>query len=110
MEPVKSWLEKAKAPSSSSAKAASRADQFIRERANQCFVVRGQDSTGRDAVYVVLIDQPKLKAFQKHQIGDTYNLEDYGKIVYSCYGHTIPAHVQQMLTEKYGFDNLGEPH
>ncbi|GAB3951984.1 hypothetical protein GCM10028805_33060 [Spirosoma harenae] len=110
MNPAKSWLDKVAKGQSVIAKtrpASSHEEQLIRNRNHLCFTLRGRDSTGRDAVYVVLIDEARKSAFLKHQVGDTYNLEEYGKIIYSAYGTTIPPDVCQMLAETYGFENLG---
>jgi hypothetical protein len=82
-------------------------DQLIKSRADMCYKVVGRDSTGREAYYFVLIDKDKKQQFLKHKVGDTYNLEDYGRIVYSAYGTKVPKEVKEMLKDKYGFDNLG---
>ncbi|GAB3313322.1 hypothetical protein GCM10027299_00220 [Larkinella ripae] len=81
-------------------------DRLIRANAHLCYKVVGKDSTGRDAYYFILLDKNKKQAFLQHQVGDTYNLEEYGEIVYSGYGTTVPEDVLKMLQEKYGFDNV----
>lgn len=81
-------------------------DKLIKSRADMCYKVSGRDSTGREAYYFILIDKDKKEQFLKHTVGDTYNLEDYGKIIYSAYGTIVPEEVKEMLKEKYGFDNL----
>lgn len=115
VEEKKSFLDKAKKssnrPSTSSIAPKARddnfMDKFIKSRADMCYKVVGRDSTGREAYYFVLIDKEKKEQFLKHKVGDTYNLEDYGKIIYSAYGTTVPQEVKDMLKDKYGFDNLG---
>lgn len=79
---------------------------IIKSQNNRVFKISGRDSTGRSAYYFVLIEKNKVQDFLKHKVGDTYNLEDYGKIVYSAYGEKVPREVKEMLKEKYGFDNL----
>lgn len=81
-------------------------DKLVKSRSDLCYKVVGRDSTGREAYYFVLIDKEKKLQFLKHKVGDTYNLEDYGKIVYSAYGTKVPKEVKEMLKEKYGFDNI----
>jgi hypothetical protein len=113
-----SFLDKAKKKGGSSGGAASILnkaredknfmDTLIKSRADMCYKVVGRDSTGREAYYFVLIDKDKKSQFLRHKVGDTYNLEDYGKIVYSAYGTKVPKEVKEMLKEKYGFDNLGD--
>lgn len=82
-------------------------DTTIKLKADMCYKVVGRDSTGREAYYFVLIDKDKKQDFLRHKVGDNYNLEDYGKIVYSAYGTKVPKYIKEMLKEKYGFDNLG---
>jgi hypothetical protein len=107
-----SFLDKAKKngikPSSHAPKARDEnfMDKLIKSRADMCYKVSGRDSTGREAYYFILIDKEKKEQFLKHTVGDTYNLEDYGKIIYSAYGTVVPQEVKEMLKEKYGFDNL----
>lgn len=82
-------------------------EQMIRSRAGDlCYKVFGTDSTGRQAWYIVMLDPLKKDAFLKHKDGDKYDLLDYGKIVASAYGDTIPDDVKKDLADKYGFDNL----
>ncbi len=81
-------------------------DHLINTRGDLCYKVTGRDITGRNAWYFILVDKEKKEAFLKHKAGDSYNLEDYGKIIISGYGDEIPLDVQEMLKEKYGFDNF----
>lgn len=108
MEEKKSWLDKVGGKKEKKSKVLSREDEIIKSNADLCYKVVGRDSTGREAYYFVLIDKNKKAAFLKNRVGDSYNLEDYGKIIYSAYGSEVPAKVKKMLKEKYGFDNLGE--
>ncbi|MDX1949776.1 MAG: hypothetical protein SFT90_04680 [Rickettsiales bacterium] len=81
-------------------------DHLINSRGDLCYKVTGRDITGRNAWYFILVDKEKKDAFLKHKSGDSYNLEDYGKIIISGYGDSVPPDVQEMLKEKYGFDNF----
>lgn len=103
----KSWSEKvSKKTSSPDLKWTEKINRD--KMAQSCYKVVGRDSTGREAYYFVYIkDEAKRNAFLKHKVGDTYNLEDYGEVVYSAYGTRVPKDVREMLAKKYGFDNFG---
>lgn len=81
-------------------------DHLINSRGDLCYKVVGRDITDRIAWYFVLVDKEKKEAFLKHKTGDSYNIEDYGKIIISGYGEEVPEDVQEMLKEKYGFENF----
>jgi hypothetical protein len=81
-------------------------DHLIRSRSDLCYQVMGKDTTGRIAWYFILIDKEKKEQFLEHKQGDSYDLADYGKIIASGYGDTVPDDVKAMLKEKYGFDNF----
>ncbi len=81
-------------------------DHLINSRGDLCYKVSGRDITGRNAWYFVLVDKDRKESFLKHKSGDSYNLEDYGKIIISGYGDSVPDDVQEMLKDKYGFDNF----
>lgn len=104
----KLWSEKIK--KKTSAADLKWTEKLTRDKmAQSCYKIVGRDSTGREAYYFVHIkDEAKKKAFLAHQVGDTYNIEDYGEVVYSAYGTDVPKEVREMLAEKYGFDNFGD--
>jgi preprotein translocase subunit SecA len=81
-------------------------DEYIRANSGHCYQVTGKDSTGQVAWYFVLVDPDKKEAFLEHIQGDSYDIADYGRIIASGYGETIPESVQQHLRDKYGFDNF----
>lgn len=81
-------------------------DEHIDRNGDRVYKVTGRDITGRTAWYFILVDVGKKQRFLEHKNGDSYNLEDYGKIIISGYGDSIPLDVQEMLREKYGFDNF----
>lgn len=81
-------------------------DHLISSRGDLCFKIVGRDITGEIAWYYVLVDKDKKDSFLKHKPGDSYNIEDYGKIIVSGYGEEVPEDIQEMLKEKYGFDNF----
>lgn len=78
----------------------------IRHLSYYNFQVNGKDTTGRVAWYFIIVDPDKRKEFQARKLGDSYDLADYGKIIASGYGDSVPDDVKEMLREKYGFDNF----
>jgi hypothetical protein len=78
------------------------ADKIRRERANNLFLVRGNDSTGRAAWYFVLVDPAKKAAFHRAATGQL-ELNAYGRIVASGYGTDPPADVRERMKTEYGF-------
>ena len=77
-------------------------DKIRRERANNLFLVRGNDSTGRAAWYFVLVDPAKKTAFRKASTGQL-ELNAYGRIVASGYGADPPTDVRDRMKTEYGF-------
>ena len=80
-------------------------DQLIARRGHLIHKLKAKDSTGRWAYYFVLI-QPNLepKFLQALESTETLDLEDYGRIVASCYGESPNEKTKTFLKEKYGFD------
>ena len=78
------------------------ADRVRRERADNVFLVRGNDSTGRPAWYFVLVDPAKKAAFRKAFSGQV-ELNAYGRIIASGYGTDPPADVRERMKTEYGF-------
>ncbi|AWM40957.1 hypothetical protein GobsT_04590 [Gemmata obscuriglobus] len=78
------------------------ADRVRRERSGNLFLVRGKDSTGRDAWYFLLVDPGKRAAFRKASGGEL-QLNAYGRIIASGYGVSPPAAVRERMRTEYGF-------
>ena len=84
-------------------------DQVISQRGHLIHKVKAKDTTGRWAYYFVLVEQPReaafLKALEKAlEDNGTMNLEDFGKVIDSCYGESPTQEVKDRLKDKYGFD------
>jgi hypothetical protein len=78
--------------------------QYIAKRGHLIHKLKAKDSTGRWAYYFVLIEGELEQAFmQAIQSTKNIDLEDYGKVVASCYGEEPNAAIKTMLREKYGF-------
>ncbi|NJR75627.1 MAG: hypothetical protein HC773_22435 [Scytonema sp. CRU_2_7] len=80
-------------------------DKYFAERGHLIHKLKAKDSTGRWAYYFVYVkpdlEQAFLKALESGQIID---LEDYGKVIGSCYGEKPSKQLRSFLKEKYGFD------
>ena len=80
-------------------------DQIIAKKGHLIHKLKAKDTTGRWAYYFVLVEPPREQAFLKAIEGDgTIDLEDFGKVIASCYGETPNDEIKQYLKEKYGFD------
>lgn len=78
------------------------ADRVRRERSDNVFLVRGNDSTGRAAWYFLLVDPAKKAAFRKAATGQL-ELNAYGRVVASGYGNDPPSDVRERMKTEYGF-------
>ena len=78
-----------------------------RERGNNVFLVRGNDSTGRPAWYFVLVDPAKRAAFRKAFSGQL-QLNAYGRILASGFGAEPPPDVRERMKTEYGFTESSE--
>lgn len=80
-------------------------DQEIARKGHLIHKLKAKDTTGRWAYYFVLVERPKepffLKAIEGKGIID---LQDYGKVIASCYGEEPTKEIKEFLKEKYNFD------
>jgi hypothetical protein len=80
-------------------------DRFISQQGHLVHKLKAKDTTGRWAYYFIYIrdalEQEFLKALESNQ---TIDLEDYGKVIASCYGEEPNDEIKAFLKEKYGFD------
>lgn len=80
-------------------------DQIIAKKGHLIHKLKAKDTTGRWAYYFVLVEAPREQAFLKSIEGDgIIDLEDYGKVIASCYGEEPNQEIKDFLKEKYGFD------
>ncbi|HRK69843.1 MAG TPA: hypothetical protein PKY73_20030 [Hyphomonas sp.] len=87
------------------AKPRSQADQLIAKSGHLVHKLKAKDTTGRWAYYFVYVERAKEKAFLAAIEGDgIIQLEDYGRVVASCYGEEPDEETKAFLKEKYGFD------
>jgi hypothetical protein len=80
-------------------------DKLIAQKGHHIHKLKAKDSTGRWAYYFVYIapalEQEFLKALESDK---SIDLEDYGKVIGSCYGEEPDDKLKAFLKEKYGFD------
>ncbi len=80
-------------------------DDEIASKGHLIHKLKAKDSTGRWAYYFVLVQEEKEKPFMAAISGyGTVDLEDYGKVIASCYGETPNAETKRFPKEKYDFD------
>lgn len=78
-------------------------DRFIASSGHLIHKLKAKDSTGRWAYYFVYIPEEKERDFFTAIKGDgMIDLEDYGKVVASCYGEQPTHEVAAYLKERYG--------
>ena len=80
-------------------------DKLIAKQGHFVHKLKAKDSSGRWAYYFVHItpalEQEFLKALESDK---SIDLEDYGKVIGSCYGEEPDNKLKAFLKEKYGFD------
>lgn len=78
-------------------------DKFLKNRKEPMHLIRTQDSSGKDCYYVIMASGKKIEMFKNSN--DAYvDLNEYGIIVTSGWGHEPSDETKQMLKEKYNFD------
>ena len=80
--------------------------KIIQSNAHHLRCVIADDETGRKAYYYILVDAPKIVAYNKAMETGTLDLADYGKIIESGYGEP-PEHIKKHMLETYGYDTDG---
>lgn len=80
-------------------------DRLIASRGHLIHKLKAKDTTGRWAYYFVLVMPLREAAFLAAIKGEgIIDLEDYGKVVASCYGEEPSEEVRNLLKARYGFD------
>lgn len=79
-------------------------DKLIGRSGHLIHKLKAKDTTGRWAYYFVYVPAGKEQLFLRAIDGDgTVDLEDYGKVIASCYGEEPTQEIKDFLKEKYGF-------
>ncbi len=80
-------------------------DQLVARKGHLIHKLKARDTTGQWAYYFVLVEPVHESDFLKALEGQgTANLEEYGKIIASCYGEEPTPEVKSYLKDKYDFD------
>lgn len=78
--------------------------EYIAKRGHLVHKLKAKDRTGRWAYYFVLVETDLEQAFLKALESDkAIDLEDYGRVVASCYGEEPDKNTKKLLRERYGF-------
>lgn len=81
------------------------ADQIIAKKGHLVHKLKAKDSTGQWAYYFVLVEPTKEQAFLASlKTEETIDLEDYGKVIASCYGEEPNDQLKKDLKDRYGFE------
>ena len=83
----------------------SHVDRYIASRPDLVHKLKAKDTTGRWAYYFVLVERPREAAFLAClKAQESIDLEDYGRVLASCYGGEPNESIRKLLKEKYGFE------
>lgn len=83
----------------------SRRDRIMAKRGHLIHKLKAKDTTGAWAYYFVYVPSYRERHFLKAIEGNgTVDLEEYGKIIGSCYGEEPSDYLKNELREKYGFE------
>lgn len=80
-------------------------DEYIRHLGHHIHKLTAKDNTGRQAYYFVLVEPARESDFLRAIDSKTgiIDLEDFGRVVASCYGDTPSAEMKEFLKQRYGF-------
>jgi hypothetical protein len=73
-------------------------------RSENVYLVKGKDSTGRQAWYYVHVHSLKKRQFEALTGMAQMNLNDYGNILLSGYGDEPPQDIVKLARDDYGFE------
>lgn len=80
-------------------------DRLMFQRGQFVHKLKAKDSTGRWAYYFILIPPAREPEFKKAlKSNESIDLEDYGRVVASCYGEEPNEATRNLLRERYGYD------
>ncbi|MBL8548180.1 MAG: hypothetical protein JNL81_17090 [Hyphomonadaceae bacterium] len=79
-------------------------EKLIARSAHLIHKLKAKDTTGRWAYYFVYVPAARERTFLKSIEGDgIIDLQDYGRVIASCYGEEPTQAVKDLLKEKYDF-------
>lgn len=95
----------AKPATKPAAKPRSQADQLIARNPHLVHKVTAKDTNGNPAYYVVYVQASRERAFlEAFSAPGIIDLEDYGRVIASCYGNVPDERTKAFLKETYGFE------
>lgn len=87
-------------------------ENVSKEGSDRIYLIRGVDSTNRQAWYYVRIASNKLRLFEFHERKmvdrSSLNLNDFGEILHSGYGKSPPKHIEDLMFRDFGFRSFDE--
>lgn len=79
-------------------------DQVVARKGHLIHKLKAKDTTGKWAYYFILVEPSQEGIFLKALEGQgVTSLEEYGKIIASCYGEEPTQEIKDFLKEKYDF-------
>jgi hypothetical protein len=79
--------------------------EYVKIMGSHIHKLKAKDSTGRWAYYFVMVEPAVTADFMISIDGTgTIDLEDYGKVIASCYGEEPTPEIKDYLMERYGFE------
>jgi hypothetical protein len=95
----------AKPAAKATAKPRSQADQLIARNPQLVHKITAKDTNGNPAYYVIYVQASRERAFLEALSGKgIIDLEDYGRILASCFGNAPDEKTKAFLKETYGFE------
>lgn len=79
--------------------------RYVGARGHLVHHLTATDANGQHACYFLLVEPAQESAFLeriRHPQGQMLNLNDYGKILGSCFGATPTSALKQQLQDEYG--------
>ena len=67
----------------------------------EVYIIRGTDIADRLAFYILILNPEMKGLFQALTPDSPANLNDYGTVIASGFGHSIPAFTKSFLMNKY---------
>ena len=79
-------------------------EQVISSRDSNIYAIKTHMPSGEPAIYYLMVHPGKAGELLKKIKTESVDLNNYGEILTSCYGHKPTLEVKNFLKEKYEFD------
>jgi hypothetical protein len=77
--------------------------QALQAKLENIFFIRGQDISGNDVWFYLMVEPAKIRAFKAAKNSALMKLLDYGKVLYSGFGDQPSDLIKWQMEKKYGF-------